>query len=152
MRMLLLILLLSACTEQRSITDPWTGAVTDLSPDYEVFRQDQGRMSVRAARVVLSGQEQWGLLTSVRRTGPNGPRVQRVQSGEIDLQYTRLDRLFTHCIDQCQRTEIGFILLSPEVFFIAAKNGLSIRVWGSRGRYWGTVPAEAFAYLLGPDA
>lgn len=148
MRWLIVFLFLASCTEQRSVRDAWTGAVTDVSPEYEVFRQGEGRMSVRAVRSVRQGQESWGLLTSVRRTGPNGPQVERVQSGAIDLHYTQLDRLYTHCVDRCQRAETGFIALSAEAFAIAARTGLPLRVWGKRGRYWGIVPGAAFTELL----
>jgi len=150
MRFFFAFLLVAACAGPATVVNDWTGAVTRVSDEHEVFREGQGRMSVRAATITLDGRKLWGVLTSVRRTGPNAPRVQRVESGPTPLAYQRLDRLFTHCLDRCQRAETGFVSLSQAAFTAAGRTGLPLRVTGRRGRYEGTVPARAFGQLIPP--
>jgi len=142
---------LGACTAGGAVitrADAWTGAVTSYTPEYEIFRDRNAIMVVRPVIVTMDGARAYGLLTSIRRKAPNGPLIRAVYSGNIKLQYQRHDRLLTHCIDGCQRAEIGVITLTETAFHTAAQTGLPVRVQGRRGRYSGVAPAWLFQQVL----
>ncbi len=105
-------------------------------------------MTARPVIVIGPTGRAFGVLTSVRRRDTSGPRIEKVTSGDSAFAYTVHDRGFTHCIDGCLRAEIGVLTLSEQSFRIAATVGLPLRVWGLRGRYDGTVPAESFVRVL----
>ena len=152
MRWLFLILCLSACTPIReevlSDYDDWRGTTALFTQEREIYRDGDGLMTARPVVVMGPEGRVYGVLTNVRRRDANGPRIDRMTSGDTTLAYIAHDRLFTHCIDGCQRAEVGTITLSEAAFRIAATTGLPIRAWGLRGRYEGVVPAEAFARVL----
>ena len=148
----LLPLILCACMpigEQVFVTpDPWTGATLVTTQEREIYRDPDGIAVARPAIVVKDGQAAYAVLLNVRRRDANGPRIDKVTSLGHTLPYSRHDRLRTHCIDGCQKAEVGAIHLSPASFRAAARAGLPLRIWGKRGRYHGIVPAEAFARVL----
>ncbi|WP_394152692.1 hypothetical protein [Loktanella salsilacus] len=150
----MLILFLSACIPVRDEIllshDDWRGTTTVTVNEREVFRSDDGDGLMTARPVITRGPDgrAFGVLLNVRRRDANEPRIDRVTSGRQVLTYTAHDRLLTHCIDGCQPAEVGVITLTEAAFHIAAQSGLPLRVWGQRGRYEGTVPAEAFLRVL----
>ena len=152
MRLVLsLLLALAACTPGADVIarhDDWTGFDTFITPEHEIFRDDKAIMVVRPVIVTRGGTRAYGVLTNIRRRGPNGPIVEAMYSGDVRLQYQRHDRLLTHCIDGCQRAEIGVIHLTEAAFHAAARTGLPLRVEGRRGRYQGTVPGSLFQAVL----
>lgn len=154
MRWLCLILFLSACIPIRDDVlqsyDGWRGTTTFTTQEREVFRGADGNGLMTARPVITLGPDgrAFGVFTNIRRRDANGPRIDRITSGGQTLDYTAHDRLLTHCIDGCQPAEVGVITLSETAFRLAAQTGLPLRVWGLRGRYDGTVPAEAFARVL----
>ena len=152
MRWLALFLCLSACIpiheEVLQTTDDWRGTTTVTVNEREIHRDGDGLMTARPVVVMGPEGRAWGVLTNVRRRDANGPRIDRMTSGEATLSYTRHDRLLTHCIDGCQGADVGVVTLSEAAFRAAATTGLPLRVWGQRGRYDGTIPAEAFARVL----
>jgi hypothetical protein len=152
LRALLFCLLCSGCLDdQRSATvslDTWTQVTRVISPEVEVFRDPRGIMTVRTALFHDDGQVNYGVMTNVRRRVPNSPQVRDVYAGQIRLPYHRIDRIWSHCLDGCQRAEVGFIPLSAASFEIAARTGLPLRVFGNRGRYEGVVPATLFQTVL----
>ena len=152
MRWLFLILCLSACIPIREevVTDydDWRGTTSLFTQEREIDRDGEGLMTARPVVVLGPDGRAYGVLTNVRRRDTNGPRIDRMTSGDTTLAYTAHDRRYTHCIDGCQRAEVGVITLSEDAFRLAATTGLPIRAWGLRGRYDGTVPAEAFARVL----
>lgn len=149
-----LILLLNACTpiatQVLHLDDPWRGTTAFTTPEREIFRSKDGDGLLTVRPVVVTGPDRraYGVFTSVRRRDANGPRIDRMTSGDTPLIYTRDDRRLTHCIDGCQRAEVGHITLSEATFRMAATTGLPLRVWGLRGRYDGTIPAADFARVL----
>lgn len=106
-------------------------------------------MAVRGVMISKDGQSAWGVLTNIRRTGPNGPIIEKMVSGAVTLNYQRHDRIWSHCLDGCRRAETGVIHLTQDSFMIAAGTGLPIRVFGRRGRSEGVVPPALFAAVLG---
>lgn len=145
---------LSACTPRAAVItryDDWTGFNERTTPEAEVFRDRQGIMTVRPVIIERGGQRAFGVLTNIRRQVPNGPMVETMYSGNVQLHYQRHDRLWTHCIDGCQRAEVGVIHLTEAAFHTAARTGLPLRVQGRRGRYEGTVPAALFARVLATE-
>ena len=152
MRWLFLILCLSACTPiHESVVkhhDDWRGTTSLFTQEREIYRDGDGLMTARPVVVMGPEGRAYGVLTNVRRRDANGPRIDRMTSGTVTLAYTAHDRRLTHCIDGCQRAEVGAIALSEQAFRIATATGLPIRAWGLRGRYEGTAPAETFARVL----
>ena len=154
MRWLALILCLSACLpigeEVLQHDDDWRGATTLTVNEREIFRgpDGDGLMTARPVVTLAPSGRAFGVLTNVRRRDANVPRIVRMTSGDTALAYVAHDRRFTHCIDGCQPAEVGVITLSEAAFRTAAVTGLPVRAWGLRGRYAGTVPAEAFARVL----
>lgn len=150
-RLLLLSLALAACTPGSNVIthyDDWTGFNEFVTPEHEVFRDRKAIMTVRPVIIARGGQRAYGVLTNIRRRVPNGPMVETMYSGDIRLHYQKHDRLWSHCIDGCQRAEVGVIHLSEAAFHAAAVTGLPIRVQGRRGRYHGTVPGALFQRVL----
>ena len=151
LRYLFACLCLTACTNGADVItryDDWAGFNETYTPEHEIFRDRKAIMVVRPVIVERGGKRAYGVLTNIRRRVPNGPIIEAVHSGDIQLQYQRHDRLLTHCIDGCQRAEVGVIHLSGAAFQIAARTGLPLRVQGRRGRYEGTVPARLFQQVL----
>lgn len=151
LRLLILVFLLAACTPREDVIaryDDWTGFNEFYTPEHEIFRDREGIMTVRPVIVERGGQRAYGLLTNIRRRVPNGPMVEAMYSGDIRLQYQRHDRIWSHCLDGCQRAEVGVIYLSESAFRAAAVTGLPIRVFGRRGRYEGTAPGWLFQRVL----
>lgn len=150
MRWIVLSLLVLAGCGQRVVVlrDDWLGTLAFYTVEHEIYR-DQFAI-VEARPIVITGTDGLGyaVLTNVRRRDANGPKVERMTMGAVTLDYVMLDRKRTHCIDGCQKAEVGAIHMSREAFTIAAQTGLSLRIWGHRGRYEGTVPARAFAEVL----
>lgn len=150
-RMFFILLTLTACTPGADVIsrhDAWTGFNESTTPEAEIFRDRKAIMTVRPVVVERGGVRSFGVLTNIRRRVPNGPIIETVQSGDIRLQYQRHDRILSHCIDGCQRAEVGVIHLTEAAFRAAARTGLPLRVQGRRGRYEGTVPALLFQQVL----
>ena len=142
---------LGACAPDRDVilsTDSWTGFTQIVTPEHEVFRDAKAIMTVRPVSIARDGTRAFGVFTNIRRRVPNGPIINAMYSGEARLDYQRHDRLMTHCIDGCQRAEIGVINLIEASFRQAARTGLPLQVFGRRGRYAGTVPASQFQQVL----
>lgn len=142
---------LGACAPHQGVianTDSWTGFAQIVTPEHEVFRGAKAIMTVRPVSIARDGERAFGVLTNIRRRIPNGPIINAMYSGNVRLDYQRHDRLMTHCIDGCQRAEIGVINLTEASFRMAARTGLPLRVFGRRGRYAGTVPAAQFQQVL----
>lgn len=151
MRLILALLCLAACTPGADVLvshDAWTGADMLTTPAREIYRDGDALFEVRPVIVVQDGVAAYGVLTNLRRRDANGPKIDRITSLGHTLHYDRHDRLRTHCIDGCQKAEVGVIRLSRDTFAAAAHSGLPLRVWGQRGRYDGTVPAVDFARVL----
>ena len=154
MRWILLLFALAGCQPigDQVVTDydDWLRSTSFTTQEREIYRGADGIGIVTARPVIVMSPDGTGyaVLTNVRRRDVNGPRIDRITSQGVTLDYRRHDRLFTHCIDGCQRAEIGAIVLSRDAFTLAARTGLPLRIWGQRGRYEGTVPAEAFARVL----
>lgn len=150
-RLCILCFLLTACASTQSVVsfhDDWTGVDTFTTTEQEIFRDRQGVMLVRPAITSRGGHYAFGIVIRVYRLVPNGPIIEKIESdGEI-LRYRRSDRLLTQCTDACRRTEIGVIHLTEAEFRNAASSGLSLRVFGRRGRYSGTVPPASLQMLL----
>jgi len=147
LRLLIVFLGLTACTPRADVIvryDDWTGFNEYLTPEHEIFRDRKAIMTVRPVVIERGGTRAFGLLTNIRRRVPNGPIVEAMYAGDIQLQYQRHDRLLTHCIDRCQRAEVGVIHLTEAAFRAAARTGLPIRVQGRRGRYDGVAPGWLF--------
>ena len=149
-RAIFFLLLLSACirTEVLVTRDDWTGADVITVNEREIFRDGDAIVVVRPVIVGRGTDVLYGVLTNVRRRDANGPKIERMTAFGRNLPYRRFDRLRTHCIDGCQKAELGIITLDRESFALAARTGLPLHIWGLRGRYDGTVPAEAFARVL----
>ena len=150
----LFLFALPACAPRAEVItryDDWTEFNETTTPEGEIFRDQQGIMTVRPVMIERGGQWAYGVLTNIRRRVPNGPMVETIHSGDVPLQYERHDRLWSHCIDGCQRAEVGVIHLTEAAFRAAARTGLPLRVQGRRGRYEGTVPAALFARVLAMD-
>lgn len=150
-RCLFLCLIFAACTPQADIVtryDDWTGFNEIIKPEHEIFRNSKAIMTVRPVMVTRDGQRQFAILTNIRRRVPNGPVVETVHAGDIRLQYRMHDRIWSHCIDGCQRAEVGVIVLSEAAFRAAARTGLPLRVQGRRGRYHGIVPPDLLQKVL----
>ncbi len=153
MRFLALSLLvcLAGCAPGADIIsryDDWTGFNEFYTPEYEIFRDRKAIMVVRPVIIERGGTRAYGVLINIRRRVPNGPIVEAMYSGNVQLQYQRHDRLLTHCIDGCQRAEVGVIHLTEAAFRTAARTGLPLRVQGRRGRYEGIVPGILFRQVL----
>lgn len=154
MRWPFLLLLFTACTPVKEEVlrsyDDWLGTTSFTTNEREIYRAPDGDGLMTARPVIVMGPQgrAYGVLTNVRRRDSNAPKLERITSGNITLAYTAHDRRYTHCIDGCQRAEVGVIALTEETFRIATRTGLPLRAWGKRGRYDGTVPAEAFARVL----
>ena len=152
--LLFLCSVLTACVpigqEVLQTYDDWLGTTSFTTNEREIFRGADGDGLMTARPVIVMGPQgrAYGVLTNVRRRDANGPLIERITSGNATLTYAAHDRRFTHCIDGCQPAEVGAITLSEAAFRLAAVTGLPLRVWGVRGRYDGTVPAEAFARVL----
>lgn len=151
-----IVLLLAGCAAHRpdaiALVDDWTGGTTVTVHEREIFRDRSAIVVVRPVILRRGALEGYGVWVNYRRTAPNGPRIEKITAFGRPLDYRRLDRLRTHCIDGCDAAEVGLICLSREAFEIAARTGLPIRIWGKRGRAEGVVPAEAFARVLEKDA
>lgn len=150
-RMFPLLLALTACAPGADVItryDDWTGFNEFVTPEAEIFRDRKAIMTVRPVVVERGGVRSFGVLTNIRRRVPNGPIIETVHAGDIRLQYQRHDRLLSHCVDGCQRAEVGVIHLTEAAFRTAARTGLPLRVQGRRGRYEGTVPAVLFQQVL----
>jgi len=146
-----IILGLGACAPRQGVIagiDSWTGFAQIVTPEHEIFRDNKAIMTVRPVSIARGGERAFGVLTNIRRRVPNGPIVNAMYSGSVRLDYQRHDRLLTHCIDGCQRAEIGVINMTEASFRHAARTGLPLRVFGRRGRYAGTVPATQFQQVL----
>jgi len=151
LRLLAFCLCLSACTPGVDVItrhDDWTGFNQAVTQEAEIYRDRKAIMTVRPVMVERDGVRRFGVLTNIRRRVPNGPIVETVYAGDIRLQYQMHDRLWSHCIDGCQRAEVGVIHLTEPAFRAAARTGLPLRVQGRRGRYSGTVPAALFQDIL----
>ena len=151
LRFLVLSVVLAACTPGADVIaryDDWTGFNEFVTPEAEIFRDRKAIMTVRPVVVERGGVRSYGVLTNIRRRVPNAPIVEAVYAGDIRLQYQRHDRLLSHCVDGCQRAEVGVIHLTEAAFRAAARTGLPLRVQGRRGRYEGTVPAVLFQQVL----
>jgi hypothetical protein len=101
---------LGACAPHQGViasTDNWTGFAQIVTTEHEVFRDAKAIMTVRPVSIARDGQRAFGILTNIRRRVPNGPILNRIYSADVGLDYQRHDRLKTHCIDGCQRAEIG---------------------------------------------
>ncbi|WP_439155616.1 hypothetical protein [Yoonia sp.] len=143
--------LIAACTPQSDIViryDDWTGFNEIITPEHEIFRDNKAIMTVRPVMVMRDGRRQFAILTNIRRRVPNGPVVETVYAGDIRLPYQMHDRIWSHCIDGCQRAEVGVIPLTESAFRAAARTGLPLRVQGRRGRYHGVVPATLLQQVL----
>ncbi len=146
---LLCILVLAGCGSRTVVLrDDWRGTLAVHTTAHEVYRDQFAIVEVRPVVVTSDQGAAFAVLTNVRRRDANEPRIVRMTSGDTLLRYTRHDRLRTHCIDGCQKAEVGAIHLSRKAFVIAASTGLPLRIWGQRGRYGGVVPAHAFADAL----
>lgn len=153
MRAILLLCLLSAsCTPIHSqvltTRDAWTGAYSITVSEREVYRDAAAILVARPIVLTDGTTTRYGVLLNLRRRDANAPNIMQVTSLGRVLAYEPLDRLRTHCIDGCQKAEVGVINLSATTFAIAARTGLPLRVWGARGRAAGTIPAEAFTKVL----
>ncbi len=149
--LLLISFCLAACTSGADVIsryDDWTGFNEFYTPEHEIFRDRKAIMVVRPVMIERGGTRAYGVLTNIRRRVPNGPIVEAMYSGSVRLQYQRHDRLLTHCIDGCQRAEVGMIHLTEAAFRTAAGTGLPLRVEGRRGRYEGIVPGILFRQVL----
>ncbi|MCB5198134.1 hypothetical protein LGQ03_02670 [Loktanella sp. TSTF-M6] len=113
----------------------------------EIYRDATGIMTARPVILQRGTLRQYAVLTNVRRRAPNGPRLVHVATHDRLLDYRRHDRIYSHCIDGCQRAEIGAIYLSEADFRTAERDGLYLLADGARQSYEGTVPAEAFAHV-----
>ncbi len=146
--------LICACTGVRPQVihhyDDWLGTAAVTVSEQEIFRSRDGRSLMTVRPVVAMGPDgrAYGVLTHLGRRSGTAPRIDRITSGAATLDYTPHDRLLTHCIDGCQRAEVGVIALSATAFFLAARDGLPLRVWDPRGRADGVVPAAAFRAVL----
>ncbi|WP_296373503.1 hypothetical protein [Yoonia sp.] len=150
-RFLFLCLIFAACTAQADVVmryDDWTGFHEIITPEHEIFRDSRAIMTVRPVMIIRDGQRQFGILTNIRRRVPNGPVVETVHAGDIRLQYQMHDRIWSHCVDGCQRAEVGLIPLTEAAFRAAARTGLPLRVQGRRGRYHGLVPPDLLQQVL----
>ncbi|SEM82400.1 hypothetical protein SAMN04488003_10553 [Loktanella fryxellensis] len=161
---LVLLLMLTACapigTQVIVARDDWRGTTVITVPEEEIDRGmgtlPLGGPSLLTARPVIvmdlaqatGPPRAYGVLLNQRRQDGLAPRIDRVTTGGVTLPYTRHDRRPTHCVDGCQRAEVGVATLSEEAFRRAAKTGLPLAVWGLRGRNAGVVPADAFARVL----
>ncbi|RYH03258.1 hypothetical protein EU805_05915 [Salipiger sp. IMCC34102] len=125
-----------------------SGIQTFTTREREIFRDGTGLMAARPAIVQRGGARAYAVLTNVRRRAPNAPAVRLMATGTQLLPYERHDRLYTHCIDGCQKAEVGAIRLTEDQFIAAAKNGLPLIVEGRMQSYAGSVPAGAFARVL----
>ncbi len=154
LRLSILVLSLAACAPREDVItryDDWTGFNEFTTPEHEIFRARRGIMTVRPIIIERGGVRAYGLLTNIRRRVPNGPIVEAMYSGDIKLQYQKHDRIWSHCLDGCQRAEVGVIHLTEAAFRTAAMTGLPIRVRGRRARYEGVAPAWLFQRLLTPN-
>ncbi len=149
MKIIFLLLLLIGCTAPPVVTrDLWTGNTLAVTKAYEISRTLDAIVEVRPVIGNIDGVMRYAVLTNVRRLDQNGPRIDRITTTSEPLDYRRHDRLRTHCIDGCRFAEIGAIHLDVSAFEDASKQGLALRIWGKRGRYEGTIPADAFQTAL----
>ena len=151
LRLLIFGLCLSACTSRTHIIthfDAWTNFNEVVTQETEIYRDRKAIMTVRPVMIERAGLRRFGVLTNIRRRIPNGPIIEIIHAGDIKLQYQMHDRLWSHCIDGCQRAEVGVIHLTETAFRAAARTGLPLRVHGRRGRYSGIVPAALFQDIL----
>lgn len=152
MRCIVGFICLSACTPIHDQVllgrDAWTGARSVTVQEREIYRDTDAILVARPIILTNTTEAGYGVLINLRRQDANGPRIMRITALGQTLNYQRLDRLRTHCIDGCQKAEVGVISLSRESFVIASRTGLPLQVWGQRGRAEGPVPAEAFARVL----
>lgn len=151
-RILALLLCLSGCapigTQVLVSRDDWTGTDRITVHEREIFRSGDAIVTARPAIVARDGRAGYAVLLNVRRRDANGPKIETVVSPGRQIIYRRHDRLRTHCIDGCQKAEVGAIHMTAATFAAAARTGLPLRIRGLRGDYEGTVPAEAFARVL----
>ena len=149
MRVLILFLLLSACSYAPVLVhDEWTGARTVVAPNSEVSRSQFAIVEARPVIGLSPTGNDHAVLLNIRRRDANGPKLVQITSQGKLMDYVMHDRLRTHCLDGCQKAEIGAIHLSPHSFQVAARNGLSLRIWGQRDRYAGHIPAQQFQKAL----
>ncbi len=149
-RALCFCLCLSGCIRDQVLVtrDAWTGHQSITVQEREIYRDGDAIFVARPTIIVKDGRADYAVLTNLRRRDANSPYIERVTSLGHDMHYVAHDRLWTHCIDGCQAAEVGAIHLSQATFHAAARAGLPLRIWGTRGRYEGIVPAEAFARVL----
>lgn len=149
--MIIAVFLLTACTLQPKVTqrvDRWAGFAEIITAEHEILRDRTTIMTARGIMIAKNGQRRFGVLTSLRRLGRNGPIIMHMSSGDTRLDYRRHDRLLTQCADRCRRTETGVIIMTEKAFRIASQTGLPLRVQGRRGRYETHVPAALFQQTL----
>lgn len=146
-RAFLLFFALSGCIRDQALVtvDPWSDTTLITTQEREIYRSPDAIVVARPAIVMRSGRAGYAVLINVRRRDANEPRIEQITSRGHTLDYDRHDRLRTHCIDGCQKAEIGAIYLSHARFGTSTRSGLPLRIWGKRGRYAGVVPSEAFA-------
>lgn len=151
----ILVMALASCApigqQVHVIEDTWTGTREITVGEREIYRDSDAIVVARPAVYIAAGTPRYGVFLNMRTRTANGPIIQQITYGTTStrLPYQKLDRLRTHCIDGCQKAEIGWIPLSAEAFEIATHTGLPIRIWGKRRRAEGRVPAEAFAKVWG---
>ncbi|MBS1304188.1 hypothetical protein [Loktanella sp. SALINAS62] len=114
----------------------------------EIYRNNTGIMTARPVILQAQGHRAYAVLLNVRRRAPNGPTLIRVATGDRLLDYRRHHRIYSHCIDGCQRAELGAIHISADAFHAAARDGLHVLAEGVHQSYSGTIPAHAFARVL----
>ena len=150
MRMILAFLVVLAGCGERVVAlhDDWLDSFSLHTVEYEIYRDQFAIVEARPIVVTSSDGVGYAVLLNVRRRDANGPKINQITSGTVSLNYSRHDRKRTHCIDGCQRAELGAIHFSKRAFEIAAHTGLPLRIWGQRARYDGIVPADAFAQVL----
>ncbi|MDJ1007188.1 MAG: hypothetical protein QNJ13_05125 [Paracoccaceae bacterium] len=146
MRVLLLVLLLSACTYgAASGTDRHTGLSYRYSSKAMIDATFGSRLQVQAVHLRKGDVTQYELQTYVTRSDLNYPRIESVWSFGHELPYIRVDRRRYGY----ERQEVGAILLpEPAIRAAAAGPGLSFRMIGRRSSYEGHVPARLFREVL----
>ena len=125
-----------------------SGVERFTTPEIEVFRDRTGILVARPVILQRGAQRHYAILINARRRSPNAPIIETVASGRRILDYQRHDRLWSHCIDGCQRAEVGAVTLDAGTFRRAAEDGFPLLVAGKRQSYEGTLPATAFARVL----
>ena len=160
-RLLFVLFALTACSPavapqsfafagQRVLADVGSdsGVERFTTPEIEIFRNRTGIFVARPVILQKGPHRRYAILINARRRSPNAPIIETVASGRQILDYQRHDRVWSHCIDGCQRAEVGAVTVDAETFRRAAKTGFPLLVAGKRQSYEGTLPAAAFARVL----